>query len=54
MSPGRGLTRDGWKTTYRYPAHVKPDMGSEGRQVYGTPDPEIETGQDPPEYGTAS
>jgi len=34
--------------------HVKPDMGSEGRQVYGTLDPVIETGQDPPEYGTAS
>jgi hypothetical protein len=29
-------------------------MGSEGRQVYGTLDPAIETGQDSPEYGTAS
>ena len=26
-------------------------MGSEGRQVYGTLDPVIETGQDPPNTG---
>jgi hypothetical protein len=31
--------------------HVKPDMGSEGWQVYGTPDPAIETSQYPPNTG---
>lgn len=30
------------------------DMGSEGRRVYGTSSPAIETCQRSPEYGTAS